>query len=190
MPLAPSRRQTPAGTNAWRAGGRPLRKRAAENEATHIASRLQRTSDEKSIPAGVEPDLVKSRLQRWGKIVLLLAAFTTIASSLNVAAAYVLKSGAWSSLVEHPLLAFLLVIVAQAGGVGGIIGVANELRDDEAKRRFRMGLRATSNTNYMVRLAGGLGGALCTAILDRQFRRPASAPRAWLTPTGSCMAGF
>ena len=61
-----------------------------------------------------------------------------------MAATYCVDSGAWALLVDHPLFAYLFVIICPAAGVGGVLCVASELESDAAKRFFRLGVAAAT----------------------------------------------
>jgi hypothetical protein len=165
--------------------------RAAEAEALRFAAQLQRTDDAKTIPAGKEDGLKESLDKSAGTVLLLLAACITVASSLNVTAAYVVESAAWSSLVDHPWQAYLFSIVVPAAGAGGLLAIASELRDDRTKRRFRLGLGVATVLLWVAWLAGlAKLYALQSLIGDSGGRRlPAdliaadSALHAWLLIT-------
>lgn len=143
-----------------------------QREGRQLQRLLVRTAFGKLIPIGKQPDYKKSVYERCSAFLLLVAAMVTLASSVNVAAAYVIDSGAWSVLVEHPWQAFLFVALVPAGGVGSVLCLYSNLATDQARRRFLKGLAVITLMMLVLWLAG-LGGlyALQSMIGDSGGRR-------------------
>jgi len=121
--------------------GAEARRAALARQSARVALLQHQTSFLKTVPVDKETKF-RSVYTNLVQIALCIVSIATLASALNVAAAYVVEAAAWPSLVEQPWMAFLFVLVAPAGGLAGIFLISQTLESDLARKRLEQTVAA------------------------------------------------